>query len=81
MATKKRKTTAKKATPKASTTKKAKAILDAQKRDWKKIWKENVSGLYNARTGAKRASEEYRKKYGATPKARWKNALAKAKKA
>lgn len=64
-----------------NTIKKAKAILDKQKRDWKRIWKDNVSGLQNARSGAKRASAEYKKKYGATPKARWQNALAKAKKA
>lgn len=70
----------KKATAKAAAvTKRAKQILDEQKRDWKKIFKSNVKGLYNAKTGAKRASEEYRKKYGDTPQKRWENAIKKAK--
>ena len=64
-----------------NTIKKARAILDKQKRDWKRIWKDNVSGLQNAKSGAKRASAEYKKKYGATPKARWQNAIKKAKQA
>lgn len=70
-----------KATNGGSVIAKAKRILDAQKRDWKRIWKDNVSGLQNAKSGAKRASAEYKKKYGTTPKARWQNAIKKAKQA
>ena len=82
MATRTRKTTKKATSKKATTTtKKAKRILDAQKREWKRIWKEEVSGRRNPQEAAERAGQRYRLEYGATPKARWKNALAKAKKA
>ena len=59
---------------------KAIRILDKQKRDWKRIWKDNVSGLQNAKSGAKRASAEYKNKYGETRAKRWERALSEAKK-
>lgn len=80
MATK-RKTTRKATAKKATTTQKAKKILDAQKRAWENIWSKHVSESRNPKESAKIAGREYREKYGKTRKARWKNALKEAKKA
>ena len=76
----KRKTTTKKDATKATTTQKAKKILDAQKSAWSDIWSKHVSESRHPKESAKTAGREYREKYGKTRKARWKNALKEAKK-
>ena len=54
-------------------------VLQRQKDDYKKIFKEEVRKSKNPRQGAKKAGEIYRSRYGATPTARWKRALKAAK--
>lgn len=61
------------------TVSKARNVLNEQKKDWQRIFKAEVKNSGNPIEGAKRAGEIYRKKYGATAKSRWKNALSEAK--
>lgn len=69
--TKKRKT--------SDTVKRASSILQQQKSDYKRIFKSEIRKGGNSKTAAKRAGAAYRKKYGATPTARWNNARKLAK--
>lgn len=62
-----------------ATVSKARNVLNEQKKDWQRIFKAEVKNSGNPIEGAKRAGEIYRKKYGATAKSRWKNALSEAK--
>lgn len=58
-------------------TKKASQILEAQKKDYRKIVSKNIK-KYGFKKGAKEGASEYRKTYGGTPKLRWENAMKKA---
>lgn len=62
----------------ANKVKRASVILSTQKNDWQIIFKREVKKAKNPNTGAKNASKIYRKKYGATARQRWLNALKKA---
>ena len=74
-----RKTTANKARKSATTVKDASRILKAQKEDYQKIFRTEVKKAKNPKTGAKKAGQIYRDRYGATATARWKKALKRAK--
>lgn len=63
----------------SSTSKKASRILKEQKKEYQSIFRSEVKKSRNPQAGAKKAGKIYRDRYGATPKARWKNALKKAK--
>ena len=54
-------------------------VLEAQKKDYQRIFREEVRKAKDPKKGAKKAGEIYRSRYGATPTARWKHALKAAK--
>lgn len=62
-----------------NTIKKAQRILDAQKQDYQRIFKDEVRKSGDSKKAAVRAGSVYRSRYGATATKRWKNALKKAK--
>lgn len=57
--------------------KRASNILAAQKKEYKTLLSKEVSKL-GFKQGVKEAASKYRKMYGGTPEARWKNAMQKA---
>ena len=63
----------------SNTIKKAQRILEAQKKDYKRIFKAEVRKGGDSKKAAMRAGSTYRSRYGATAKARWRNALREAK--
>lgn len=64
----------------SATIKKAERLLKEQKEDFKRIFKAELKRKAGgSKNAAVRAGEVYRKKYGATRKSRWKNALKEAK--
>jgi hypothetical protein len=64
----------------SSVVKRAAHILQNQKSDYKRIFKEEIRKGGDSKTAAKRAGSVYRDRYGATASKRWKNALQLAKK-
>lgn len=69
-----------KATRKTSgTIKKAQRILEDQKKDYKRIFKNELRRSKNSKIAAVRAGSTYRTLYGSTPQKRWQNALKRAK--
>lgn len=58
----------------------AQKIYNAQKQDYKTIFKKEVSKSKDPQKAAKKAGQIYRDRYGKTAAARWKNALSRAKK-
>ena len=54
-------------------------ILDAQKKDYQKIFRAEVKKASDPKEGAKKAGRIYRDRYGKTATARWKRALKRAK--
>ena len=54
-------------------------VLQSQKDDYRRIFREEVRKAKDPRQGAKKAGEIYRARYGATPTARWKKACSRAK--
>lgn len=68
-----------KATAKSATIKRAKRILESQKEDYKRIFKQEVRKGGDSKKAAVRAGSVYRSRYGATATKRWENALKKAK--
>ena len=68
-----------KPTKASAVTKKAVKIYDEQKATYQKILKTKVRQGKKVTTAAKEASKTYKEMYGATPTARWKRALRKAK--
>lgn len=69
-----------KSTRKASSTiKKAQRILEEQKKDYKRIFKNEVRKGKNSKSAAVKAGSTYRTLYGSTPQKRWQNALKRAK--
>ena len=63
----------------SNTIKKAQRILDAQKKDYQRIFKAEVRKGGDSKKAATRAGSVYRSRYGATAESRWKNALREAK--
>lgn len=62
-----------------TTIKKAQRILDEQKRDYKRIFKNEIRKEKNVKSAAIKAGSTYRTLYGSTPQKRWQNALKLAK--
>lgn len=63
----------------SNTIKKAQRLLEAQKNDYKRIFKAEVRKGGDSKKAAVRAGSIYRSRYGATKKSRWNNALKEAK--
>ena len=62
-----------------NTIKKAQRILEDQKKDYKRIFRNALKKSKNSRSAAVKAGSTYRTLYGSTPQKRWQNALKKAK--
>lgn len=62
-----------------NTIKKAVRILNDQKKDYKRIFKNEIRKGKNSRSAAVKAGIAYRTLYGSTPQKRWENALRQAK--
>ena len=63
----------------ANTLKKAQRILDSQKQDYQRIFKQELKKGGDSKKAAVRAGSTYRSRYGSTKKSRWSNALKQAK--
>lgn len=63
-----------------NTIKKAVRILNDQKKDYKRIFRNEIRKSKNSRSAAVKAGNTYRTLYGSTPQKRWENALRQAKK-
>ena len=62
-----------------NTIKKAVRILNDQKKDYKRIFRNEVRKSKNSKSAAVKAGITYRNIYGSTPQKRWENALRQAK--
>lgn len=62
-----------------TTIKKAVRILNDQKKDYKRIFRNEIRKSKNSRSAAVKAGITYRTLYGSTPQKRWQNALKQAK--
>lgn len=62
-----------------NTIKKAVRILNDQKKDYKRIFRNEIRKSKNSRSAAVKAGITYRTLYGSTPQKRWENALRQAK--
>lgn len=62
-----------------STIRKAQRILEEQKKDYKRIFKNEIRKGKNSKSAAIKAGSTYRTLYGSTPQKRWQNALKRAK--
>ena len=69
----------KSASAKTNTVKKARKILESQKKEYQRMFISETKKGGNTKAAAKRAGSAYRSKYGTTATTRWKNALRKAK--
>lgn len=63
----------------SNTIKKARRILDSQKQDYQRIFKQELKKGGDSKKAAVRAGSTYRSRYGSTKKSRWSNALKQAK--